>query len=59
MIPELLNSLALNLDFLRRMVADLDDNQMVGQVGGVVNHPAWTLGHVSQRVVRTRESSLS
>jgi hypothetical protein len=30
MIPELLNSLALNLDFLRRMVADLDDNQMVG-----------------------------
>jgi hypothetical protein len=39
-VPEILNSLALNLDFVRCMVADLDDGQMVGQVGGVVNHPA-------------------
>ncbi|MCX7427326.1 MAG: DinB family protein [Planctomycetia bacterium] len=46
MVPEILNSLALNLNFLRRMVADLDDGQMVGQVGGVVNHPAWTIGHL-------------
>ena len=47
MVPEILNSLALNLDFLRRMVADLDEGQMVGQVGGVVNHPAWTIGHLA------------
>jgi len=46
MMPELLHSLALNLDFLRRMVDDLDEDQMVGQVAGVVNHPAWTLGHI-------------
>ena len=46
-MPELLNSLSLNLEFLRRMVADLDDDQMVGQVGGVVNHPAWTVGHIA------------
>ena len=47
MVPELLNSLALNLEFLRRMVADLDEDQMVGQAGGLVNHPAWTLGHIA------------
>jgi uncharacterized damage-inducible protein DinB len=46
MVPELLNSLTLNLDFLRRMVDDLDEDQVVGQVTGVVNHPAWTLGHI-------------
>ena len=46
MVPEILNSLALNLDFVRRTIADLDDDQMVGQVGGVVNHPAWTIGHL-------------
>ncbi|NQT14599.1 MAG: DinB family protein [Planctomycetes bacterium] len=47
MVPEILNSLALNLDFVRRMVADLDEVQMVGQVGVVANHPAWTIGHVA------------
>jgi hypothetical protein len=47
MVPEIANSLALNLDSLGRMVADLDKHQMVGQVGGIVNHPAWTLGHVA------------
>ena len=47
MVPEILNSLALNLNFVRRMVADLGDGQMVGQVGGVVNHPAWTIGHLA------------
>ncbi len=47
MVPELLNSVALDLAFLRRMIEDLDEDQMVGQVGGVVNHPAWTLGHVA------------
>jgi hypothetical protein len=47
MVPEILNSLALNLDLLRNIVADLDENQMVAQVGGVVNHPAWTLGHLA------------
>jgi hypothetical protein len=47
MVPEISGSLALNLDFLRRMVVDLDEGQMVGQAGGVVNHPAWTIGHLA------------
>ncbi|MCY2954267.1 MAG: DinB family protein [Planctomycetota bacterium] len=46
MIPETLNSYALTLDHLRRLVADLDEAQVVGQCQCVVNHPAWTLGHL-------------
>jgi hypothetical protein len=48
MIAEILNSFALNLDYLRRLVEDLDDGQMVAQPAGVVNHPAWTIGHLVQ-----------
>jgi len=46
MTEEVLNSYALLLALLRRMVADLDSDQMVAQPGGVVNHPAWTIGHL-------------
>lgn len=46
MISETLNSYRLTLDHLRRLVADLDDTQMVHQPKGIVNHPAWTLGHL-------------
>src|SRR4051794_11615278 len=46
MIAEVLNSFALNLDFLRKMVADVADERMTCQPKGVVNHPAWTIGHL-------------
>lgn len=46
MIDEIVRCLSLNLSHLRRLVADLDADQMVAQAGGVVNHPAWTLGHI-------------
>ena len=46
MIDELLNSYALTLEYLHRMVGDLEEPQMVCQPKGVVNHPAWTIGHL-------------
>ncbi len=46
MIAEILNSYELTLEHLRRMVADLDEAQMVCQPNGIVNHPAWTIGHL-------------
>ena len=35
-----------NLGIAQRLVADLTPEQMVLQPSGVVNHPAWTLGHL-------------
>lgn len=35
-----------NLGIAQRFVADLTPEQMVLQPSGVVNHPAWTLGHL-------------
>ena len=46
MISEILNTYALNIDWGRRLVADLGPDQMVGQTSGAVNHPAWTIGHL-------------
>ncbi|HZZ27343.1 MAG TPA: DinB family protein [Pirellulales bacterium] len=46
MIPEILNSNAMTLDFLRRLVDDVPDELMTKQPPGVVNHPAWVLGHL-------------
>jgi hypothetical protein len=46
MIDEILRSYTLTLDYLRRLVADLDDAQMSLQPGGAGNHPAWVLGHL-------------
>lgn len=48
MIDETLNSFALTLDFLRRLIADVPDDAMARQPAGVLNHPAWTLGHLAQ-----------
>ena len=36
-----------NLDRSRTLVKDLNDNQMVQQPNGLVNHPAWSIGHLS------------
>ena len=46
MIDEILNSYGMCLMLLRRAVEDVDEAQMVAQPHGVVNHPAWTLGHL-------------
>ena len=37
----------MNLGFARRLVGDLSDDQMCAQPHGVVNHPAWSLGHLT------------
>jgi hypothetical protein len=43
---EVVNSYRLTLDYLRRLVADLPDEQLAAQPSGVVNHPAWVIGHL-------------
>ena len=46
MIPQLTYLHGFNLRVARAMVNDLTPEQMVGQPHGVVNHPAWSLGHL-------------
>ena len=36
-----------NLNVAARLVGDLTPQQMVEQPAGVVNHPAWSLGHLA------------
>jgi len=47
MIAEVLNSYRLTLDYLRRLVADVPAEDLTRQPGGVVNHPAWVIGHLT------------
>ena len=35
-----------NLGFAEMLVKDLSTEQMAAQPGGVINHPAWSLGHL-------------
>jgi hypothetical protein len=37
----------MNLGFAKRLVGDLSEEQMCAQPHGVVNHPAWSLGHLA------------
>ncbi len=46
MIPELVGSFDRSLAFMRELVADLSDEEMILQPPGVPNHAVWTLGHV-------------
>ncbi len=46
MIEEILNSYRISLDRVRGLVADLNEDQMVSQPAALVNHPAWTIGHL-------------
>ena len=46
MIKHLLFVYEMNLKRAGQLVGDLTDEQMVGQPAGVINHPAWTLGHL-------------
>jgi hypothetical protein len=43
-----LHSFAYCLDFLREQVADVAAADMVAQPNGVMNHPAWVIGHLTQ-----------
>src|SRR5687768_10471594 len=42
-----LHSFAYGLDFLREQVADVAAADMVAQPKGIVNHPAWVIGHLT------------
>ena len=46
MIPQLTSLYGFNLRVARAMVNDLTPEQMTEQPHGVVNHPAWSLGHL-------------
>ena len=46
MIPELVGSFDRSLAFMRGLIADLSDEEMVLQPPGAPNHAAWTIGHV-------------
>ena len=48
MLQHLVFTYRFNLDRARTLIRDLSDAQMVRQPHGVVNHPAWTLGHLAQ-----------
>jgi len=47
MLQHLIFTYTINLGHLEQLVKDLSDEQMVQQPKGVVNHPAWTLGHLA------------
>jgi DinB superfamily len=42
-----LHSFAYCLDFLREQVADVSAADMVAQPNGIMNHPAWVIGHIT------------
>ena len=46
MIQHLLFVYGKNLKRAELLVDDLTDEQMAAQPSGVINHPAWTLGHL-------------
>lgn len=42
-----LHSFAYAVDYLADQLADVPDTDLAAQPAGVVNHPAWTLGHLA------------
>jgi hypothetical protein len=46
MIHEVAASWSRTVDYLRQLVADVPDEMLTRQIDGVVNHPAWVIGHV-------------
>ena len=42
-----LHSFSYCLDYLREQVADVNDADMVAQPNGIMNHPAWVIGHLT------------
>ena len=47
MLRYVLHVYTMNLGFAKRLVGDLSEDQMCAQPHGVVNHPAWSLGHLA------------
>ena len=47
MLQQVLRVYGMNLKLAELHVRDLTAAQMVEQPGGVINHPAWTLGHLA------------
>ena len=47
MLRHLIFTYQFNLDRARTLVRDLSDEQMTQQPHGLVNHPAWLLGHLA------------
>jgi DinB superfamily len=46
-LKPVLHSFAYCLDFLREQVTDVALADMVAQPGGILNHPAWVVGHLT------------
>jgi hypothetical protein len=42
-----LHSFAYCLDYLREQVADVPEANMTAQPNGIMNHPAWVIGHLA------------
>ena len=42
-----LHSFAYCLDYLRDQVAEVSASEMVAQPNGIMNHPAWVIGHLT------------
>jgi hypothetical protein len=47
MIEEIIRSNSLIIFDLRRLIEDVPEEMMTSQVGAVVNHPAWVIGHLA------------
>ena len=47
MLPHILHVYSMNLGYAKRLARDLSDDQMCAQPHGLVNHPAWSLGHLA------------
>ena len=47
MVEHLIHTYTFNLDHIKKILADVSDEQMTLQPNGLVNHPAWTLGHLA------------
>jgi hypothetical protein len=45
-MDNVLHSFKYSLDFLEEQIAGVADADLVAQPGGIVNHPAWTIGHL-------------
>jgi uncharacterized damage-inducible protein DinB len=46
MLQHVLHAYKMNLAFAKRLVGDVPADQMCAQPHGIVNHPAWSLGHL-------------
>lgn len=51
MLQHILFTYGFNLNVAKRLVGDLAPEQMCQQPHGVVNHPAWSLGHLASASV--------